>query len=891
MAPLVSPSLPQSDPAPSSPPTAPLQTLALEVSGMKCAGCVRAVEKRLSQQPGVLGASVNLVTAVATVDYRPDQTDGDVLADSLTAVGFPSQRRDRPRHTSDRLTNSDTTAQALRHHTRNLAIAAILLLLSSIGHLEHSLGFALPGFDAIGLHWGLATLTLALPARPIWVNGFQGLRHGIPTMNTLVGLGAWSAYLASCVALVFPALGWECFFDEPVMLLGFILLGRTLEQRARHRASASLRKLLGLQPTLARLVAEDELGIGLQAGNLPHAGEAAQTGATPQPKPAPTTGFGAGGDSELLGQIDRSATPLTELLLNAKVVEVATDRLRVGERLRVLPGEKFPVDGTVIAGQGTIDESMLTGESLPVLKSPGDTVNAGSLNLSSVLILEATQVGADTTLAQIIEWVEAAQSRKAPIQRLADTVAGYFTYGVMAVAALTFGFWWLVGTRLWPEVLTQPGVWLAGMDHHAMEMGMETGLGLETGLEAGLELAGAVPALAPELLTSPLLLSLKLAIAVLVIACPCALGLATPTALLVGSGLGAEQGLLIRGGDVLEQLDQLTALVLDKTGTLTTGKPEITDRQVNPMLATPLSPDRLLQLAASLEQGTRHPLAHAIHTAAQGANLPLLSATDFHTEPGFGIAATIDGVPTVLGNGAWLQQQGVTIPEGLVNTAEKLASAGKTVIFLAQGDQTLGLLAAQDPLRPDARTTVDQLRQRGLALWLVTGDRRETAQAIGQQLGLGPDQIRAEVLPAQKAAVIAELQTQGHRVAMVGDGINDAPALAQAEVGIALQGGTEVAAETAQIVLMGDRLGQVNEALSLGQATLAKIRQNLFWAFAYNTLGIPIAAGALLPLWGIALSPGVSGAFMAFSSITVVTNSLLLRWALPGGRRSHAPTV
>jgi len=822
---------------------------------MKCAGCVRAVEKRLTQQPGVLSASVNLVTAVATVDYAPSETDGDTLAESLTAVGFPSQRRDRPRSAPEHLSRREVTTAALQQQSRDLAIAAALLALSSLSHLEHTFGFTLPGFDAIGLHWALATLTLAFPARPIWTNGFQGLRHGIPTMNTLVALGAWSAYLASCMALVFPALGWECFFDEPVMLLGFILLGRTLEQRARHRASASLRKLLGLQPTLARLVT---------------------------------------GNAQNLDILDPK---VAELLLNAKVVEVATDRLRVGELLRILPGEKFPVDGKVIAGQGTVDESMLTGESLPVLKQSGERVSAGTLNLSGVLVLEATQVGQETTLAQIIQLVEAAQGRKAPIQRLADTVAGYFTYGVMTIAAVAFGFWGLVGTRLWPEVLTQHGAWLQGMDHGSMAMG-DMGLDLSTGLDLGMNL-GITAAANPDLVTSPLLLSLKLAIAVLVIACPCALGLATPTALLVGLSLGAEQGLLIRGGEVLEQLDRLTTLVLDKTGTLTTGKPEVTDVLLSPEpidpvaieaptseataihsppLHSPSERDRLLQLAASLERGTRHPLAHAIQAAAQAANLPLLPATAFHTEPGFGIAATVEGVPTVLGNLPWLAQQGATVPLDLVQKAEELAKSGKTVIFLAQQSQTLGLIAVQDPLRADALDTVQQLQRMGLELRLVTGDRSATAQAIGQELGLKPAQIHAEVLPAQKAAVIAQLQSQGQCVAMVGDGINDAPALAQAEVGIALQGGTEVAAETAQIVLMGDRLGQVPQALTLGKATLAKIRQNLFWAFAYNTLGIPIAAGALLPLWGVALSPGVSGAFMAFSSVTVVTNSLLLRW-------------
>ena len=816
------------------------QTLALEVDGMKCAGCVRAVETRLTQQPGVLSASVNLVTRVATVDYAPQDTDGDTLAQVLTAVGFPSQRRDRPRTADESLREAD---QALQHQTRNLAIAALLLILSSIGHLEHLFGWVLPGFDAMVVHWGLATLTLAFPGRPLWVNGFQGLRHGIPTMNTLVGLGAWSAYLASCVALVLPSLGWECFFDEPVMLLGFILLGRTLEQRARHRAGASLRTLLALQPTLARLIAEGGLG-------------------------------------------DREAWDPRQLL-NAKVVEVATDRLRVGELLRVLPGEKFPVDGAVVAGQGTVDESMLTGESLPVLKQGGSGVSAGSLNLSGVLVVEATQVGRDTTLAQIIQLVETAQGRKAPIQRLADTVAGYFTYGVMAIAALTFGFWALVGTRIWPSVLTDHGVWLMGMDHaldHALNHALDHALDPALSQVMDPAMAMATPT---EALTSPLLLSLKLAIAVLVIACPCALGLATPTALLVGSGLGAEKGLLIRGGDALEHLDRLTTLVFDKTGTLTTGKPQVTDCRVNGDVTQPsgaegdgsvVGGDRLLQLAASLEVGTRHPLARAIQQAAQDQGLPLLRADQFHTEPGFGVSAQVEGVPTVLGNRSWLLDHGMAVPPPLEAQAETLAATGKTVIYLGQGSQTLGLIAVQDPLRPDALETLNQIKAWGLEVLMVTGDRPATALAIAQALHLDPSQVRAEVRPDQKAAVIRQLQSQGQQVAMVGDGINDAPALAQAEVGIALHGGTEVAAETAHIVLMGDRLGQVPEALALGKATLSKIRQNLFWALAYNSLGIPVAAGLLLPHWGFALSPAVAGAFMAFSSISVVSNSLLLRW-------------
>jgi Cu2+-exporting ATPase len=791
-------------------------SLSLEVEGMKCAGCVRAVEKRLTQQPGVLSASVNLVTKVATVDYEPHRINGDALAETLTEIGFPTQRRDRPKASltpgsdPDLESPESQTQRLLREQIKQLTIAALLLILSSLGHLEYLLGWHLPIFGTlwmnIWLHWGLATLALLIPGRSIWLNGWQGLRHGIPNMNTLVGLGAWSAYGASSVALWFPQLGWECFFDEPVMLLGFILLGRTLEQRARHRASASLRQLLSLQPTVARLIADSDLLL-----------------ANPTPEP--------------------------QGLLTAKVVEVASDRLQVGEGLRVLPGEKFPVDGTVLAGQSTVNEAMLTGESLPVLKQPGSSVSAGSLNLSGVLVVQATQVGAETTLAQIIHLVETAQARKAPIQQLADIVAGYFTYGVMTIAALTFAFWFFLGTRLWPQVLGHHEVWMAGMDHGSMTDALQG-------------------------TTSPLLLSLKLAIAVLVIACPCALGLATPTAMLVGSGRGAEQGLLIRGGDVLEEIDRLDTIVFDKTGTLTTGQPTVTDCLV---LEDTLSPADVLQLAASIEVGTRHPLALAIQNQAQAENVTLLPAEKFHTEPGFGVSARIEGVLSILGNPAWLQQHNIEIPESAQDQADRLAVLGKTVIYLAQASRVLGLIAVADPLRSEAPEVIKALQNQGFKVLLLTGDHTTTTAAIAQSLQLQPDQVLAEIPPVQKAATLKQLQRQGQRVAMVGDGINDAPALAQANVGIALRSGTEVALETAQIVLMGDRLGQVLEALHLGKATLRKIRQNLFWALAYNIVGIPIAAGVLLPSLGFAFSPALAGALMAFSSITVVMNSLALK--------------
>jgi Cu2+-exporting ATPase len=520
----------------------------------------------------------------------------------------------------------------------------------------------------------------------------------------------------------------------------------------------------------------------------------------------------------------------------------------------------MPVDGKLVAGQTTVDESMLTGEALPVLKQPGDLVAAGTLNQSGAIAIQATRTGRDTTLAQIIDLVETAQTRKAPIQHLADTVAGYFTYTVMAIAAVTFVFWYAVGTQAWPEVLSQHEA-IASLTAHAhlMPQGHLAGLSAQT---------------------SPLLLSLKLAIAVLVVACPCALGLATPTAILVGSSLGAEQGLLIRGGDVLEQAHHLDTIVFDKTGTLTAGQPTVTD--CLPLVADnaniePLSAEGLLQLAATVESGARHPLGAAILQQAQAQKLNFLPAKDFHTEPGRGVSALVSDRPVVLGNADWLRHQGITVSDVAQAQAEVLAQAGKTVIYVAIAGTLAGLIAAVDPLRPDARATVKQLQQMGLRVCLLSGDRPEVAATIAQAVGIAPENIRAEMQPAGKAETIAQLQATGRRVAMVGDGINDAPALAQADIGISLYSGTDVAVETAEIVLMRDRLMDVVKSIRLSRATFHKIRQNLFWAFAYNILGIPLAAGALLVTTGFTLSPAAAGAMMAFSSVSVVTNSLLLR--------------
>ncbi|MGM0457558.1 MAG: heavy metal translocating P-type ATPase, partial [Cyanobacteriota bacterium] len=536
-------------------------------------------------------------------------------------------------------------------------------------------------------------------------------------------------------------------------------------------------------------------------------------------------------DIEELQQIDPSS-----------IVDLPADQVRVGEYLQVRPGEKIPVDGELMAGETMVNESMLTGESLPVSKSVGDRLSTGTLNQSGSIIIQAQRTGKDTALAQIVKLVEEAQTRKAPVQRLADTVAGYFTYGIMTLAALTFLFWYGIGVDLFPQVLQTA--------HEFPNLAQVHNMG-----DAAL---------------SPLLLSLKLMIDVLAIACPCALGLATPTAILVGTGVGAEQGLLIRGGDVLEQVHKLDMVVFDKTGTLTMGEPTVNEIWQRNSL-------NLLQWAASVEQQTRHPLADAIVNSAKAKGLALLRVSDSQTKAGLGVQAVIDSQRVLAGNRLWLEQHGISWDEEMEDWAQQRLQEGNSLVYVAIADELAGAIAVRDQLRADAADTVNQLRTLGLRVQLLTGDRPETAQAIGQQLGLSPQEIMAQVSPQDKARAITQLQEAGFRVALVGDGINDAPALAQADVGMALNAGTDVAVETADIVLMGDRLEDILRSIRLSRATFNKIRQNLIWAFGYNLVGLPVAAGILLPKFGILLDPAVAAGFMALSSVSVVSNSLLLR--------------
>jgi P-type Cu2+ transporter len=769
----------------------------LDVAGMKCAGCVSAVEKQLIAQAGVKSACVNLLTGVAAIEAETEMISAGDLADRLTASGFPSQPRTGTG--KSHLDRQAKYAQESKQLLGQLVTAGVLLVLSAIGHFTQPTTHLHHGYTPLTnfwWHWGLATLAIVFPGRSILLDGWRSLWHGNPNMNTLVGLGTLSAYTASVVALLIPELGWECFFEEPVMIIGFIILGRTLEQQAKHRAANAFDRLLSLQPTIARLVSPDP---------------------------------------------DRP-----------QAIEIPVEHVKVGEYLRVLPGEKIPADGAIRWGQTTIDESLVTGESLPIVKQSGDLVIAGTVNQSGAISIEVTRTGDDTTLAQIIALVEAAQTRKAPVQKLADTVAGYFTYGVLAIAIVTCLFWYFIGI------------------HN--------------------------PNLVPVAST---LTPLKAAIAVMVVACPCALGLATPTAILVGTGIGADRGLLIKGGDVLEAVHQLDTVVFDKTGTLTEGKPQVTD--IFPQGS--ISAKELLQLAAAAESVTNHPLAVAIQQEAARLELILPVVLDSHTEAGLGVDAEVlaierrsdpprpighpstEGNKTrrvVVGNRRWLKTQEIDVDRDWQITADKLTATGKTVVYVAIDGVMMGLIGVTDRLRNDAIETVKRLQQMNLRVVLLTGDRKPVADLIAQQLGILD--VYAEVLPQDKAKIVRSLQTcQGasdvvRQVAMIGDGINDAPALAQADIGIAMNAGTDVAIEVADMILMRDRLADVIYAIELSNATLTKIRQNLFWAMIYNSIGIPAAAGVLYWLgWGTMLSPSSAGAMMALSSVSVVTNSLLLR--------------
>jgi Cu2+-exporting ATPase len=781
----------------------------LDVEGMKCGSCVRAVEQRLRQQPGVRQVSVNLLTRTAWVDLEPRGEGVEPLLASLKSLGFEARPRDEGSVALSR--REQRLRQSWWQQWRQLVTALLLVLLSSLGHWAEVAGATWPGslrtLQAPWVHGLIATVALAGPGRLILLTGFRNALAGQPSMDSLVGLGMGSAYLASMVGWLWPASHLPCFFNEPVMLLGFVLAGRFLEERARWRSCRAIEDLAALQPDEALLILED----------------------------APPRKVRSGG-------------------------------LRPGDRLLVLPGDRLPVDGVVRGGSSAVDRSALTGEPLPLEAEAGCELEAGCLNLEAPLVVEATRCGQQTAIARIVRLVETAQARKAPIQGLADRVAGRFTPAVLLLALATFLFWWLWGPTLWPWVLEPIAPTHGGHGGHGLMAGGMT----------------------------PFSLALQLAIAVLVVACPCALGLATPTAISVGSALAARSGVLFRGGDAIEMAARLGAVVFDKTGTLTVGRPMVT--ALEPFPAVDLPDGRtdvealwMLQLAASLEQQSRHPLAHALLQEAQRRSLPLLAVEDSRTHPGQGMEGRLAGLadPLLVGRLPWLLERGLSLPAAAEAILAREPLARATLIGVGQGQRLLGVIAIEDQPRGDAALAVRALRQQGLAVGLLSGDREASVRHLASGIGLREEEVAWSLRPEQKVEALERWRRHGP-VAMVGDGINDAPALAAADLGIAVGTGTQIAQDSAAVVVMGDRLLDVVRALSLARRTMAKVRQNLLWAFGYNLIVLPIAAGALLPALALRLTPSLAALLMALSSITVVVNALRLQ-PDPEGTAPPAP--
>jgi P-type Cu+ transporter len=742
------------------------------VTGMTCASCVGRVERALEKVSGVLEASVNLANERATVEYLAGKVEPSDLKKAIEGAGYGVVREEDS-------SVDDSHEREYRELKSDFLLAAALTALILLGSLPMMFGFMLP----IPTGWlNFALLLLATPVQ-FWAGwrfyrgAWGALKHWRANMNTLVVMGTSAAYLYSVIATLAPQLfaagRADVYFDTSALIIALILLGRLLEARAKGRTNEAIKKLAGLQAKTARVV--------------------------------------RGGEE----------------------LDVPVENVEIGDFVVVRPGEKIPVDGRVISGESAVDESMITGESVPVTKREGDEVIGATMNTSGSFRFEATKVGEDTALYQIMKMVEEAQGSKAPIQRLADRISAVFVPAVIGVAAVTFVVWLLLGPA---------------------------------------------PALTFALLN---------AVAVLIIACPCAMGLATPTSIMVGTGKGAESGILIRGGEALEGAHKLDTVVLDKTGTLTRGEPELTDVVVE----NGIRDEELLRLVASAERTSEHPLGEAIVRGAKYRGLPLAEAGAFKAVSGGGIRARVEGREVLVGSRRFLSESSVS-EDGLLPEAEELAREGKTPIFVAVDGEPAGLVAVADVVRDESREAVDSLHALGLEVAMLTGDNRRTAEAIAQKLGI--DRVVAEVRPEDKSNEVKRLQAAGKQVGMVGDGINDAPALAQADVGIAIGTGTDVAMEAADVTLISGDVRGVARAIGLSKATVRNVEQNLFWAFAYNVALIPVAAGVLYPLFSDGsvpdvlrpvlgeygfLNPVLAAAAMALSSVTVISNALRLRQA------------
>jgi Cu+-exporting ATPase len=734
----------------------------LPIVGMSCASCVQKIEKALLQTRGVTKAVVNLATEKAKVEYLPSVTSLEEIKKAVESTGYkilemaPSEEIEDP----ERLVRE----KEYKKLKTKFMVGLILGLFVFLGSSRHWFPWVPSLLGNFYVLWALATPVQFWIGWQFYKGAWGAFKHRNADMNTLIAVGTSAAYLYSVTATLFPSffetggIKPEVYFDTSALIIVLILLGRLLEARAKGQTSEAIKKLMGLQPKTARVIRDGE-------------------------------------------EID---IPVEEVL--------------VGDTIIVRPGEKIPVDGNVKEGKSAVDESMITGESIPVKKKAGDEVVGATINKTGSFKFLATKVGKDTALAQIIKLVEDAQGSKAPIQRLADVISGYFVPIVISIAIATFVIWFNFGP---------------------------------------------FPALTFALLTF---------VAVMIIACPCALGLATPTAVMVGTGKGAEKGILIKGGESLETAHKLDTIVFDKTGTLTKGEPEITDI----VTINAYSEEEILKYSASAEKASEHPLGEAIIKRAREKKIELHDPRNFNAIEGHGIEAEVDGKKVLLGNLKLMQKQQIVVRD-LERKAEELAGDGKTPMYLSLEGKAAGLIAVADTLKENSLQAVEKLKKIGLEVIMLTGDNKKTAEAIARKSGI--DKVLPEVLPEDKVHEIKSLQSGGRKVAMVGDGINDAPALAQADVGIAIGSGTDVAMEASDITLIKGDLRGVVSAIELSKRTIKIIKQNLFWAFFYNTAGIPIAAGVLYPFFGILLNPIFASAAMAFSSVSVVANSLRLRRA------------
>jgi Cu+-exporting ATPase len=746
-------------------PTSKPQEITLPVRGMTCASCVRRIEKALSKVTGVSEATVNLATEQARVVFDPSvatpahltaavEKAGYTVAALPSAAGGPA-----PLPTPDQ---ADSERQRELNDLQHKWIASLVI------------GLGIMAAMTLPLHIGMELLAPMLliaasivqfwAGRTFYEASWRAAKHGTTNMDTLVAAGTSVAYGYSAFVTLWPSLAarwglpYHLYYETAVIIIALVLLGRWMEARAMKQTRAAITALMGLRARTARVIRH---------------------------------------------QVEQ---------------DIPVDDVQVGDLVRVRPGETIPVDGVIVDGGSAVNESMLTGESLPVDKGPGDPVIGATLNTNGSFVFRATRIGRETVLAQIVRLVEEAQGSKAPAQRLADTISSYFVPAVLVLAVLTFLGWLIVG----PE---------------------------------------------PRLT-----LALQAAIAVLIIACPCSLGLATPTAIMVGTGKAAELGVLIRGGEALEQARRIDTIVLDKTGTLTRGAPQVT--RVIP--AGTVAETELLRLAAAAEVGSEHPVGDAIVTHARARGLELPKVTQFESIPGGGVRATVEGREVALGNHQFMERLGVRL-DGLVERAAEVARGGATAMYVAVNGEGTGLIAVADTLKAESREAVQKLQALGLEVWMLTGDTRASAEAVAREVGIPRENVLADVLPQQKTDAVKRLQAEGKTVAMVGDGVNDAPALAQADLGIAIGTGADVAIAASDITLVGGDMRAIVTAIALSRKTVGVIWQGLFWAFAYNVLLIPVAMGVLYPFFRVLLSPVLAAAAMAMSSVSVVTNALRLR--------------